>query len=178
MKKALSLRRNNDIVNQYSKFIVNIVRKKIAEEGCPEIFIFDNDKEFKQLGIPSVNYLEVEEMKVLDYGWLMHKNIDDCFKNRGKEFQGILRSGTNTKNWDRSINVHCPSAVKGQNLLSIRIYFDGYKENFLVINQKEKIIPSYFGAMYSHNWDNNSPEALALIHKYVDFDDDFDAFFD
>ena len=162
MNKQLSLQKNSDIVNQYSKDIVKAVLKKISERKGPKVGIFN--EEFDALGISGIEYLTTEPMKVLDHGWLMYKNIADMYQHLGKELQGILGARTNAKNWCRSTYVNCPAAVKGQNLLVIVIHLkDNYKENFLVINQKGKIVKSRFGAMHSYNWDKDSAEALALI---------------
>ncbi len=166
MNKQLSLQKNSDIVNQYSRAITRAVLSKIAERHNQEIGIFD--KEFDALGIPGIEYLTTSKMMSLDYGWLMYENIADMYKSLGKSLHGILGARSNTRNWDRSTNVHCPSSVKGQKLLMIKIHLKGsYKENILVINQKGKIVKSRFGAMHSHNWDKDSAEALALINHSV-----------
>ncbi len=166
MNKQLSLQKNSDIVNQYSKAIIKAVLNKIAKRNDQEIGIFDRD--FDELEIPGIKYLTTEKMVVQDYGWLMYENIADILKNYGKTFQGILTARTNKRNFDRSTFVNCPSTIKGQKLLTIFIHLeDNYKENFLVINQKGKIVKSRFGSMYSHNWDKDSAEALALINHSI-----------
>ena len=116
-------------------------------------------------------------MITLDYGWLVSEYTFDMRTGLGKSLQGILNARSNNRNGDRSTYVSCPSAVKGQKLLVIQIYLkDTYKENFLVIYQKGKIVKSRFGAMYSHNWDKDSAEELAPIEHpvYDDFEYEYE----
>ena len=175
MNQLLRLQKNSDIVNQYSKIIVNAVLSKISERNKQEIGIFDD--ELSVLNIPGIRYLTTRKMIVSDYGWLVSEYTFDMFIWLGKSLQGILNARSNNKNGDRSTYVSCPSAVKGQKLLVIQIYLkDTYKENFLVINQKGKIVKSRFGAMYSHNWDKDSAEELAPIEHpvYDDFEYEYE----
>lgn len=125
-------------------------------------------------GFHGIKYLTVEERVVLDHGWVFYPNIAKGYgyERHGKTLEGLLRSRSNSQNWSRSINVKS-NAVKGQRLLAveIRLIEPHYEENYILVNEAGKIVPCQFAAMQSHNWDEDSEEALKLIKQPNPADD-------
>lgn len=144
------------------------------------------EKELKRAGFHGIKYLTAEERIVIDYGWVFYPTLleYESYRKHGKTLEGLLRSRSNSQNWNRSIDIKS-EAIKGQRLLAIeiRLINPHYEENYILVNEAGKIIPCQFAAMQSHNWDEDSEEALNLIGKDdlpdiydYDFDDDSDSF--
>lgn len=186
MDKKLSLRKNDPEISQHAKRIVGIVLKKIAEGNSQTIVMTgDANGVENELGAIGINSIMTFPVEVLDFGWLISpvypegrgKCVEKKYealscgkKDLGKRLNDILKSHSNTNNVCRSIFVNCPSVVKGQILLEIAITLkDNRGENFLVVNQEGEIIPCQFGALLSHDWDENSSEAIALINNNISF---------
>ena len=128
-----------------------------------------DQKKLESAGFKGIIYLTAEERVVIDYGWVFYPSLlksDHGYGRYGKKLEGLFRSRSNSQNWNRGIDIKS-EAIKGQRLLEIeiRLIDPHYEENYILVNEAGKIIPCQFAAMQSHNWDEDSEEALDLIAK-------------
>jgi hypothetical protein len=167
MHEPMKMRKNSPVINQQKKRLVKFVIAKLKKKRADIDSIFIDKKELRHAGFEGVEYLTAEEQLVVDHGWIIHPILleygDGRYRKYGKTLEGLLLSKSNRQNYDRGICVKS-EAVKGQVLLMIEIRLaETYEENFILVTKADKIVPCRFAAMKSHNWDEDSPEALALI---------------
>ena len=139
----------------------------VTEKGGGNNFM--DQKKLESAGFKGIIYLTAEERVVIDYGWVFYPSLlksDHGYGRYGKKLEGLFRSRSNSQNWNRGIDIKS-EAIKGQRLLEIeiRLIDPHYEENYILVNEAGKIIPCQFAAMQSHNWDEDSEEALDLIAK-------------
>ncbi len=160
----LQLRKNSDVISQQAKRLVKFVLANY-KKGSNN---YMGEEKLRPAGFSGIKYLTAEERVVIDHGWVFYPILlkGHGYERFGKTLEGLFRSRSNNQNWSRSINIKS-DAMKGQRLiaLEIRLIDPHYEENYILVNEAGKIIPCQFAAMQSHNWDEDSTEALALIKE-------------
>lgn len=164
MHPPLQLRKNSDVISQQAKRLVKFVLANY-KKGSNN---YMGEEKLHPAGFSGIKYLTSEERVVIDHGWAFYPillKLGIGYEGLGKTLEGLFRSRSNGQNWNRHIFIKS-KATKGQRLIAIEIKLEGtYEENYLLVNEAGKIIPCQFAAMQSHNWDEDSTEALALIKK-------------